>query len=248
MTTINTKKRKSDPSSARPILEPGFHWVGQPPTYKVLQNGVIKVTKAVSHFVSNDEAYGHFILRPTDPNDPKYHNEHMCIICKEWFATSENKTSNIIKHIENVHREVVPYEKMKAGDIAEVTNAWLNDKLDEVIDVNESTTSKKGTSLEEMILSHNSKKLKTVLMESIVTGMLPLGFANENCGGKKLIKYFNKGVIPRGCSRRSIGRELEVKYAENVQLIKETLAICLKKNDCESEQLVDERDPQGWAF
>ena len=47
--------------------------------YKVLKNGLIKVANAVSHFVSNDESYCHFIVRPTDPDDPKYHTQHMRI-------------------------------------------------------------------------------------------------------------------------------------------------------------------------
>jgi hypothetical protein len=59
------------------------HWI------EVNKNGLVKLTKAISHFVSNVIKYY------CNPTFPKYQNEYMCIICNYWLATSENNTSNL---------------------------------------------------------------------------------------------------------------------------------------------------------
>ena len=50
---------------------------------------MVKLTKAISHFVSNVIKYY------CNPTFPKYQNEYMYIICNYWLATSENNTSNL---------------------------------------------------------------------------------------------------------------------------------------------------------
>jgi hypothetical protein len=45
MAIVNSSKKRKCDSTTLPTLDEGFHWVGEPPIFKVLQNGEVKVTK-----------------------------------------------------------------------------------------------------------------------------------------------------------------------------------------------------------
>jgi hypothetical protein len=108
-------------------------------------------------------------------------SSHYCTICDESFAASDNKYTNIIKHIQRLHQnKILPYEHINAAERARVANEWKTieadpDKYFARIKKAESTKSVQERNEPVQTNLHQYQALPITTQQRIWAHAIPLG-------------------------------------------------------------------------
>ena len=201
------------------VLKPGFHWQGdQVACVLSLAGTVIASSIPAVKFRSNDENYHNNFAKFKTAQGT---NKGKCLI-KHWNRATNTwdtcnieltwVTCNLREHVKGIHKDYVPYKDLDPHYIEFISAAFSKIKEDRIV---AQTQPAVAVASSNNILSSFKKQRKEgtprMLLKCSIIGMLPLGLL-ENKGLGHLIRHYCGDL--KGCSRRSLTRDLKTLYHE----------------------------------